>query len=221
MSWPEGLKHTAQAKERIRQARLRRKARDGYLNSPETREKIRQAKLGKKASPETRAKMSRIALERGTAWWMGRKLSPEHREKIRQSLLGGKMPPRTVESRERYRQSRLRQTFPSKMTSLERSLLEQFRKRRLKFEMHRTMFKRFQPDFVFEDARLIVQADGDYWHRQLKPKRDARFNDAAHAGGWTVWRFAESEIQMHPEVCGKAVARFVRAHQSTLRHPTE
>ncbi len=220
MSWPKGLKHTAQAKERIRKARLRRKARDGYLNSPETCEKIRQAKLGKKASPETRAKMRRSA-KHATSWWKGKKLSPEHREKIRRSLLGGKMPPRTIESRERYRQARLRQTFPTKMTVLEQTLMQQFRKRRLKFDMHKTMFRRFQPDFVFEDVRLIVQADGDYWHRQLKPKRDGRFNDTAHANGWTVWRFAESEIQMHPEACGKAVARFVRAHRPKPQRPIE
>ena len=110
----------------------------------------------------------------------------------------------------------MKQRFPKKMTNIEQALHHEFKKRRLKFEMHKAMFERFQPDFVFGDARLIVQADGDYWHR-IKPgakAKDARFNELAELDKWTVWRFAESEITMHPEACGKAVARFIRAHAS-------
>ena len=100
------------------------------------------------------------------------------------------------------------------MTTIEQALYAEFKKRRLHFKMHKTMFGRFQPDFVFEDVRLIIQADGDYWHRIRRDKieRDARFNEAAAKASWTVWRFAEAEIRMHPEACGRAVARFVRSH---------
>ena len=97
------------------------------------------------------------------------------------------------------------------MTSIEQVLYTEFKRRRLSFEMHKSMFGRFQPDFVFEDVRLIVEADGDYWHRQLG--RDHQpLADAASAAGWTVWRFAETEIRMHPNACGRAVAKFVRSH---------
>ncbi len=99
------------------------------------------------------------------------------------------------------------------MTSIEQALGNEFKKRRLKFEMHKSMFGRFQPDFVFGDVRLIVQADGYYWHKLARKRSDdARFNQLAHKAGWTVWRFAESEIKQYPKACGRAVARFVRSH---------
>ncbi len=142
----------------------------------------------------------------------GRIWSKESREKMRQIALS--RPPHSPETREKIRQARLRQTLPTKMTKLEQSLRTEFKKRRLKFEMNKTMFSRWQPDFVFEAVKLIVQADGDYWHRQstVNVERDQRFNTMAHQEGWTVWRFAETEIRQHPEACGRAVARFVRFH---------
>jgi very-short-patch-repair endonuclease len=169
----------------------------GYKESLEHRDKIRQARLSKphpnrghQDSPETREKKRQRML--GNKQWLGHKHSPEAREKMRQS--------------------RLRQVFPKKMTSIERLLHDEFKKRRLHFEMHKTMFGRFQPDFVFESARLIVQADGDYWHNRPEVKtRDAAFNQAA-AEGWSVWRFGEREIKMHAPACARAVAKFIRSH---------
>lgn len=168
-------------------------------NRPEERERRRNRQLGRKHSPETIEKIRRAAN------------TPEAKERARKAGLSVEWTP---ERRARHRLMRLQQTFPQKMTQIEQSLYRQFKKRRLKFEMHKTMFGRFQPDFVFEGVHLIVQADGDYWHRLngANSERDARFNDVAHKNGWTVWRFAESEITMHPEACGKAVARFVRSH---------
>ena len=136
--------------------------------------------------------------------------TPENREKMRQANLGHPMSP---ETKEKMRQARLKRTFPNKMTSIECILHAEFKKRRLKFEMHKPMFGRFQPDFVFEQAKLIVEADGDYWHGLPKAKRaEAHLADFAHAEGWSVWRFSEQEILMHPITCARAVARFVRGH---------
>lgn len=151
--------------------------------SPETREKIRQKLLGHPVSKQTREKLRRAATNP----------SPEVREKIRAA--------------------RLRQILPKKMTSIEQLLYHEFKKRRLKFKMHKTMFNRWQPDFVFESAKLIVQADGDYWHNLPSYKiRDAAFNETAHLEGWAVWRFGERQIKMHAASCGRAVARFVKDH---------
>ena len=185
-----------ETRERMRLSHL------GKVLSPETKEKIRQATLGKKLSPETREKVRQANL--------GRKCSPETKKKMHLSHLGIERSP---ETREKNRQSRLRQTFPTKMTSIEQSLFQEFKKRRLKFEMHKTMFSRWQPDFVFESAKLIVEADGDYWHRlPERHKSQEEFRDRAIAEGWTLWRFGEKEIQMHPAPCGRAVARFIRDH---------
>lgn len=173
----------------------------GYKQTPEHRAKRSRAMRGQNTyprSPESRKKMSEAHLR---SWQ-----DPDYRKKTLAGL-------RSLEYREKRRQIRLRQRFPKKMTSIESALHHEFKKRRLKFEMHRTMFGRFQPDFVFDSVSLIVQADGYYWHN-LKGRRqdDGRFNKDAREAGWTVWRFAESEILQHPEACGRAVARFVRSH---------
>ncbi len=188
----------------------------GHKHTLETRLKLRQIalagnyrppnrKIGFRHSKETRAKMSASHRNKGYRW------TPERRTKFMHSM---EKVWKSPEHREKMRQARLKQHFPAKMTSIEVTLYQQFRKRRLKFEMHKSMFGRWQPDFVFESVRLIVQADGDYWHRQRPSQRakDHRFDEMAHADGWTVWRFAETEIEMHPEACGRAVARFVKSH---------
>lgn len=91
--------------------------------------------------------------------------------------------------------------------------MREFKKRRLKFEAQYP-YRGFLVDFAFPSVRLMVQADGDYWHRIHKDNalKDRRFDKLVHDNGWTVWRFAEAEIKMHPAACGRAVASFIRAH---------
>jgi 5-methylcytosine-specific restriction endonuclease McrA len=84
-----GMKHTEEAKEKIRQARLKRKQELGYINSPETRKKFCILFKGRKVSEETRQKMSlamkgRIpkSIELIKYRNKGRKFSLETRQKI-------------------------------------------------------------------------------------------------------------------------------------------
>ncbi len=194
MSWPKGRKKTAAHRAKIGRA-LR-----GCKHNPEGVERMRQKLLGRKPTPEEIQKNSQSMRRR---WAV-----PGYREKMVQAFSR-----RGPEWREKIRQARLHRRFPKRMTSLEIILRGQFKKRRLRFEMHKTMFHRCQPDFVFEAVKLIVEADGDYWHR-VRPDRKQdhlRLAEAAAEADWTVWRFAESEIRQHPEACGRAVARFVRS----------
>ena len=69
-----GLKHSFEAREKIRQAGLGRECK------PETREKIRQAHLG--------TTMPLEAIEKSRQAGLGRECKPETREKIRQANLG-------------------------------------------------------------------------------------------------------------------------------------
>lgn len=179
----------------------REQRRQSSLNiSKETREKLRSA--AGNMSPEHKARLSEAGRHR--------KLSPQARRNM------GKAQKRRFDrpgEREKSRRGRLRQRFPKEMTEIERALYVEMKKRRLKFEMHKSMFGRWQPDFVFESARLIVQADGDYWHSTPKTfASDYGFNARAASEGWTVWRFAESKILSSPSACAKSIARFVRAH---------
>ena len=119
--------------------------------------------------------------------------------------------------REKLRTAAMIRHQPTKLTNIERQLRDAFRKMRLDFVMHATLFNRWQPDFVFEQAKLIVQADGDYWHAKPEvQERDARFNARAMAEGWTIWRFSGTAIETNVRACAKAVAGFVRSTQATL-----
>lgn len=162
-----------------------------YWENAETRQQIID---GIKANPSLHTEARKIQLDEARA----------------------KRKPMTEETRQLIRQARLRQKFPVRMTSIEQALYDEFTKRRLTFEMHRTMFGRWQPDFVFESARLIVQADGDYWHSRPGAKEnDEAFNHAAEIAGWCVWRFSEKVIKQDTTACARSVARFVHDYAPT------
>ena len=105
----------------------------------------------------------------------------------------------------------MRQKFPTRMTSIEQALHDAFVTAKFLFEMHVTMFGRWQPDFVFSAHRLIVQADGDYWHsRPSAKKNDRAFNTKASKEGWAVLRFSETRIKSDLSSCVEAVASLIR-----------
>jgi DNA mismatch endonuclease (patch repair protein) len=87
------------------------------------------------------------------------------------------------------------------------------------------------PDFVFDEARIVVLSDGDFWHgrewRSLRRKlalrhnsaywiakikanrgRDRRQTRTLQAAGWTVIRVWESEIRKE---AGAVANRILRA----------
>lgn len=108
--------------------------------------------------------------------------------------------------RDKIRAARMRQKFPTRMTSIEQVLHDAFTERKWPFEMHVSLFGRWQPDFVFRDAKLIVQADGEYWHsRPSQVEKDEVFNKAAANDGWAVLRFPGEQIKRHLADCLRQV----------------
>lgn len=51
-------------------------------------------------------------------------------------------------------------------------------------------------DFVFEGARLVVEVDGQKWHRDVE--RDRRRDNQLAVLGWRVLRFRWAEVVHHP-----------------------
>ena len=60
---------------------------------------------------------------------------------------------------------------------------------------------RFCVDFCIPDRRIIIEADGEYWHAQVK-ERDARRDEELKSLGWTVIRLSESEIKSSDDLPG-------------------
>ena len=70
-------RHSEEAKQKIRDAKARRKAELGYINSPTTRAKISKAGIGRTKSDETRAKLSVAGKKRA--------YTPEHLQKLQEA----------------------------------------------------------------------------------------------------------------------------------------
>ena len=199
--------------------------RKGRIVTEQTRQNISRALTGKKLSAAHRKKVSegnrrrftdpreRMKVARYCALdcTCGRHLpfTPERLAKMSASNKGKKRSPEMCAG---ARARRLKQRLPLKDTFIERLLKAAFMAYGLAFEEHKTMFGRFQPDFVFASSGLIVQADGDYWHgpKSVNVERDHRFNETAAHEGWVVWRFGEAIIKKHTAMIAYGVARFVQ-----------
>src|SRR5208283_4314746 len=84
---------------------------NGFIVSEETKEKMRQARLGKKASEETKEKIGQAKL--GNKIWLGKCHSEESKEKIGQAKLGNKIwlgKHHTEETKEKMRLAKLGKT---------------------------------------------------------------------------------------------------------------
>lgn len=57
-------------------------------------------------------------------------------------------------------------------------------------------------DFALQQYRIIIEADGDYWHTLPKRKRLDKIKDAyLKEQGWIVIRLKEKDIHNHLEAC--------------------
>lgn len=97
--------------------------------------------------------------------------------------------------------------------STEERLIKIFKKNRIK-GWRRNYRLKGKPDFVFPDKKIVVFADGCFWHghhcRNITPKqnasywdkkrqrnieRDQKINQDLELRGWTVLRFWECDIK--------------------------
>ncbi len=172
----------------------------GYRNSQstETKAKISRTKKGHSVSLVTRQKISRAK--------RGGHHSSEHKKKISVACTGLK---RSSEFRKKMRGIVLDRK-PTWSSSIERALEKSFLEESLDFEHNSSIFNCFRPDFVFRSKKLIVEADGDYWHSlPQKKKRDQQLDLRAYQEGWTVFHFTETRIKADLPSCISQVVAFL------------
>jgi len=85
-------------------------------------------------------------------------------------------------------------SFPTTSTTPEAALQIALWKRGIPFLFNVPIRHICRPDFLFPDARIVVQVDGAYWHRGRKDK-DAAQDAALQAEGWQVFRWDEEGIR--------------------------
>lgn len=125
---------------------------------------------------------------------------------------------------------------PATGTRCERLLAVEMRARGFSFSEHARALPG-RPDFLFEQERLVVFCDGDFWHgrrwaelrsklaagsngdywvRKIKANRsrDRRHDRVLAKAGWRVLRLWEREILANPGDSAELIARALSRSQS-------
>lgn len=98
------------------------------------------------------------------------------------------------EWRDNARARRMKQHFPSKNTSIELKLKNFLEKLNIKFEMHKSILGRTQPDFFIE-PNICIYADGNYWHNYpYGTENDKILTELLLVNKFRVLRLWEHEI---------------------------
>lgn len=99
-------------------------------------------------------------------------------------------------------------TWP-RTSSIERALHESLWLRGVPFEIEHAIGP-WTVDIAFPIARLVVEADGTYWHGRDKQKATDRRKDAyMRSHGWRVLRFTEVAITASPDACVDEIMRWL------------
>jgi len=116
------------------------------------------------------------------------------------------------------KRSQIMSRIRSKGTKIENVFEQKLKENKIKYKLHGDM--EGKPDFVFEEEKIAVFLDGEFWHGRLwkkrgqvpksdywkeklerNMKRDAKVNRILRKEGWTVMRFWESDILKNPDYC--------------------
>lgn len=135
---------------------------------------------------------------------------PEVREKISDSVkkyfenhegtFKGKR--HSPEARAKQRQARLKRVFPHRDTQIEVLLQNELKQRGFIFRTHLPIEDICQPDIVFPDEKVVVEADGNYWHSLPKAIiKDRKNGRVLRERGWKVLRLSETQIKNNVKDC--------------------
>lgn len=103
---------------------------------------------------------------------------------------------------QKIREARLNQTLPKRDTLIERLLQKELTKRGIKYKKHLSLCGICQPDIILSDRRIVIFADGEYWHTlNDRQEKDQQQNKTLKENGWNVYRFWGTEIKENPSKC--------------------
>lgn len=93
-------------------------------------------------------------------------------------------------------------------TSIEALVRKALEKKGINFKQEERIGK-YYADFLISDLKLIIECDGEYWHRSSFAKnRDLRKDKFLMVNGYEIYRFTEKEIK---ESKGNCVQRIVES----------
>ena len=182
--------------------------------------------LGKKKSEETKRRMSlaQMGNTKTLGVWDGRKHKEESKNKIRLASLGNKKwlgKHHTDSSKDKISKAALTRDYTFEDTSIEIKLQEALRKMGVKFVTHYKITGR--PDIAIPEKRVVIFADGDYFHANPKLytqdsiikgkyasdiwEHDAQVTKQLQTEGWCVRRYWESEINANVDAIATGLTK--------------
>jgi len=95
----------------------------------------------------------------------------------------------------------VKKNMPNKETSIERAIGESLKKYNIPYIKQCPIENITIADFLLPD-RIVIQCDGDYWHRSLKRKnKDINQDFILGFRGYRIFRFKEKEINKSADRC--------------------
>ena len=89
-----------------------------------------------------------------------------------------------------------------KDTSIELKIEAELKRRNINYQKQIPLCNVAIVDFYLPEYRIVIQADGDYWHnRQGAKEKDEKQNKVLIFNGFNVYRFWEHEINESVEKC--------------------
>lgn len=175
--------------------------------SAEHRRKISEAQIGRVWSLESRAKMS----ANNPRYWLGKKRSLETNKKISEAnkgkatwIKGKKHTDEAIRKMSEYRVENPNKLFQD--TSIELKIEAELKRLGIRYEKQVPLCKVARVDFFIPEQKIVIQADGDYWHNLPKHKERDKNQDAVlRQNGFDVYRFWEHEINRSVEDCIKRI----------------
>jgi very-short-patch-repair endonuclease len=89
-----------------------------------------------------------------------------------------------------------------KRTGIEIKMTDELERREIEYIEQYNLGNKFALDFFLPEYDIVIECDGDYWHRRSDvAKRDKRKNAYIKACGFPLFRFWEHEINEDVEAC--------------------
>jgi very-short-patch-repair endonuclease len=109
----------------------------------------------------------------------------------------------------------LNQSDRNRRTSIEIKMAEELTSRGIEYIEQYNLGNKFALDFFLPEYGIVVECDGDYWHRLPKNvARDKSKNAYVKACGFSMYRFWESEINSDVESCVDVVMAEINAKEA-------
>jgi very-short-patch-repair endonuclease/transposase-like protein len=100
-------------------------------------------------------------------------------------------------------------------TSIEIKMADELTQRHIEYIEQYNLGNKFALDFFLPKYGIVIECDGDYWHRLPKSiARDKAKNAYIKACGFSLYRFWESEINTDVEACVDVVMAEINAKEA-------